>query len=99
MEIYPKYNFTVEEIREANVYNDIYQDKLARNSGFASAEIAAKQAVLKSVVNSEENVKTSGGAFRDAETAIGCGVPHDVARMYDEAYADNAAFDASITAE
>jgi hypothetical protein len=99
MEIRPKYNFTVEKIRQANIYNTVYRDKLALNFGFVSAEIAARRAVLMSVVNSEENVRTSGSAFRDAETAIEWGVPYDVARMYDEAYADNAAFDASTSAE
>lgn len=95
MEIRPKYGFTAEEISQANAYNAVYEEKLSGGLGIASAMKAAKRAVLLEVVNSEENVRTSGGAFRAAVNAIEDGVPQAVSRMYDEAYADNAAFDAT----
>lgn len=96
MEQHPKYEFTAEELRQANAYNTVYQERLDGGFGVASAMNAAKSAVLREVVNSKENVRTSGGAFRAAVNAIEDGVPQDVTRMYEEAYADNAPFDTSI---
>jgi hypothetical protein len=68
---------------------------LSAGFGVASAMNAAKSAVLRTVVNSPENVRTSGGAFRDTINAIENGVPPDVAQMYAEAYVENEAHIAS----
>lgn len=95
MEQHPKYEFTAEELRQANAYNAVYHERLSGGFGIAFAMNAAKRALLQEVVNSEENVRTSGGAFRAAMNAIEDGVPQDVTRMYEEAYADNAALDTS----
>lgn len=97
MEKHPKYEFTAEELRQADTYNAVYQDRLIGGFGIASAMNAAKRAVLQEVVNSEENVRTSGGAFRAAVNAMEDGVPQEVTRMYEEAYDDNATFDTSNT--
>jgi hypothetical protein len=99
MEKQPRYNFSAEEIKVSNYYNAKFQGELDNGSSVVSAEIAAKEATLEWVVNSEENVRTSGGAFRSAKATIAWGVPHDVAHMFDEAYSDNIAFDASKTAD
>jgi hypothetical protein len=95
MEQHSKYEFTAEELRQANAYNAVYRDKLSRGLGVGSAMNAAKHAVLHEVANSLENGRTSGGAFRNAKDDIEWGAPQDVARMYDDAYADNEAFDLS----
>jgi hypothetical protein len=95
MEQQPKYDFTPEELHQANAYNAVYEERLSGGFGIASATNAAKRVVHQEVVNSEENVRTSGGTFRAAVNAIEDGVPQAVTRMYDEAYADNAAFDAT----
>lgn len=95
MEQHPKYDFTAEELRQANAYNAVYEERLSGGFGIASAMNAAKRVVLHEVVNSVENVRTSGGAFRAAANAIEDGVPQAVTQMYEEAYADNVAFDAA----
>ena len=90
-----KHRFTQEELRQANTYITAYDEKLNSGYGIASAMKAAKHIVLQEVVNSAENVQTSGGAFRAAVSAIEDGLPQAVTQMYDEAYADNVAFDAA----